>query len=137
MGGPVRGVSNVTFLIFIRMFLNKCPLTTIISMNVYFDPHYHMRVGAAIRSLREQRYLVIGTGGAVHNLYWNHWVLMVEHRDNFAYVVPLKTPLREFRQSIEDVVTSNRGPALRRDVTRLMKHPRYRDAYGTDDDFMA
>jgi aromatic ring-opening dioxygenase catalytic subunit (LigB family) len=43
----------------------------------------------------------------------------------------------EFRQSVEDVMTRNAGPNLRRAVTRLMKHPQYRDAHGTDDHFMA
>lgn len=126
-----------TFLILIRMFPEKCPPTTIISMNAYFDPHYHMRVGATIRPLREQGYLIIGTGGAVHNLYRNVWGPMIQYRDNFAQIMPPEKPLLEFRQSVEDVFTSNRGPALRRAVTRLMKHPQFRDAHGTDDHFMA
>ncbi|CAI4214080.1 unnamed protein product [Parascedosporium putredinis] len=43
----------------------------------------------------------------------------------------------EFRQAVEDVVRNNSGPALRRAMTRLMKHPMYRDAHATDDHFMA
>lgn len=43
----------------------------------------------------------------------------------------------EFRQALEDAVLKHRGPELRRAMTRLMKHPRYRDAHGTDDHFMA
>lgn len=35
-----------TFLILIRMFPNRCPPTTIVSMNARFDPHYHMKIGA-------------------------------------------------------------------------------------------
>ena len=57
-----------TFLILIRMFPGGCPPTTIISMNARFDPHFHVKVGSAIRPLRNEGYLVIGTGGAVHNL---------------------------------------------------------------------
>ncbi|KAH9842196.1 LigB subunit of an aromatic-ring-opening dioxygenase LigAB [Teratosphaeria destructans] len=126
-----------TFLILIRMFPAGCPPTTIVSMNAYFDPHYHMRVGVALRPLREQGYLVIGSGGAIHNLYRNVWEPMVYYRDNFAQVIPPAKPLLEFRQSVEDVFTRNKGPALRNAVTRLMKHPNFRDAHGTDDHFMA
>lgn len=126
-----------TFLILIRMFPDGCPPTTIVSMNASYDPHYHMRVGACLRPLREQGYLVIGTGGAVHNLYRNMWDPMVKYRDNFAQIAPPEKTLLEFRQSVEDALCRNRGPRLRRAVTRLMKHPLYRDAHGTDDHFMA
>ena len=126
-----------TFLILIRMFPDRCPPTTIISMNAKFDPHYHMRVGAALRHFREENYLMVGTGGTVHNLYRNVWEPMINYRDNFAQVVPPEKPMLEFRQSVEDVFTHNRGPALRRAITRLMKHPHYRDAHGTDDHFMS
>ncbi|GAB7351464.1 hypothetical protein MBLNU459_g2124t1 [Dothideomycetes sp. NU459] len=126
-----------TFLILIRMFPEKCPPTTIVSMNASYDPHFHMRVGAALRPLREDGYLLIGTGGAVHNLYRNVWEPMILYRDNFAQVHPPEKPMLEFRQSVEDCMTQNRGPALRRAITRLMKHPHYRDAHGTDDHFMS
>lgn len=49
----------------------------------------------------------------------------------------LLTPACRFRQAFEDVVTKNSGPALRRGLTRLLKHPQYRDAQGTDDHFMS
>ncbi|KAJ9632337.1 hypothetical protein H2203_000742 [Taxawa tesnikishii (nom. ined.)] len=126
-----------TFLISIRMFPNGCPPTVIVSMNSHYDPHFHMRVGAALRPLREEGYLLIGTGGAVHNLYRNVWWPMLQYRDNFAQPTPPEQCMLEFRQSVEDVITQNRGPALRRAITRLMKHPMYRDAHATDDHFMA
>lgn len=126
-----------TFLILIRMFPGGCPPTTIVSMNAHFDPHYHMKVGSTLRSFRDQGYLLIGTGGAVHNLYRNYWEPMVKYRDNFAQVKPPEPQMMEFRQSVEDCFTQNRGPALRRAITRLMKHPQYRDAHGTDDHFMS
>ena len=34
-------------------------------------------------------------------------------------------------------MTKNTGPALRRGLTRLMKHPQFRDAHATDDHFMS
>ncbi|KAK3082189.1 hypothetical protein LTS18_013073 [Coniosporium uncinatum] len=126
-----------TYLILIRMFPDKCPPTTIVSLNARFDPHFHMRVGAALRPLREQGYLLIGTGGAVHNLYRNVWQPMVKYSDNFAQETPPGDWAMEFRQAVEDAIQGNSGPELRRAVTRLMKHPRFRDAHATDDHFMA
>jgi len=131
------GQIHDTYLILIRMFPAKCPPTTIISMNARFDPHFHMKVGSTIRPLRHEGYLVIGTGGAVHNLYRNKWGPMLQYRDNFAQETPPEGWALEFRQSVEDAMTNNRGPSLRRAITRLMKHPLYRDAHGTDDHFMS
>ncbi|KAH6957386.1 Extradiol ring-cleavage dioxygenase, class III enzyme, subunit B [Fusarium avenaceum] len=127
-----------TFLIVIRMFPHCVPLpTTIVSMNARYDPHLHAKIGAALRPLRFEDTLIIGSGGSVHNLYQNHWYQMLTYRDNFAQPVPPGDWALEFRQSVEDAVTQNTGPALRRAATRLMKHPRYKEAHGTDDHFMA
>ncbi len=118
------------------MFPNGCPPTTLISTNARYDPHTHMRIGAALRPLRRENYLILGSGGAVHNLYRNHWMPMLRFSDNFAQERPPEAWALEFRQAVEDVVRNNSGPALRRAMTRLMKHPLYRDAHGTDDHFM-
>lgn len=131
-----------TYLILIRMFPNGCPPTTIISMNGRFEPHYHSRIGSILAPLREENYLLIGTGGAVHNLYRNHWLQMLRYSDNLAQPYPPESAMLEFRQSVEDVFVRNCGSgrkkgALTSGVTRLMKHPQYRDAHGTDDHFMA
>ncbi|KAK2734069.1 hypothetical protein FQN55_002937 [Onygenales sp. PD_40] len=126
-----------TYLILIRMFPDKCPPSTIISMNSRYDPHFHLKIGSALRPLRNESYLLIGTGGAVHNLYRNKWGPMLLYSDNFAQETPPEPWALGFRQAVEDVVTKNSGPKLRRAMTRLMKHPLYRDAHGTDDHFMA
>jgi len=126
-----------TFLILIRMFPAKCPPTTIVSMNARFDPHFHMHVGSTLRKLRAEGYLLIGTGGAVHNLYRNVWAPMLQYRDNFAQPTPPEPWALAFRQSFEDCMLRTRGPALRRSITRLMKHPQFRDAHATDDHFMS
>ncbi|ORY19319.1 Extradiol ring-cleavage dioxygenase, class III enzyme, subunit B [Clohesyomyces aquaticus] len=127
-----------TYLILVRMFPEKCPPTTIISMNARFDPHFHARVGQILRPLRKEGYLFIGTGGAVHNLYRNNWKQMLLYTDNFAMPMPPDPAMLEFRQSVEDVFLRNGGGrGLKAGVTRLMKHPLFRDAHGTDDHFMA
>ena len=129
-----------TFLILIRMFPAGCPPTTIVSMNARYDPHYHMKVGSALRDLRKEgnKTLFIGTGGAVHNLYRNKWAPMLKYRDTFAMLTPPEDWAMEFRQEVQDALTkSGGGPALRRAVTMLMKMPMYREAHATDDHFMA
>ncbi|CAG9944520.1 unnamed protein product [Clonostachys rosea f. rosea IK726] len=136
-GNPTFDWIHDTYLILIRMFPDRCPPTTLISMNARFDPHYHVKVGQTLRSLRREGYLIIGSGGSVHNLYRNHWGSMLRYSDNFAQEVPPEYWALEFRQAFEDVVTKNSGPQLRRAVTRLMKNPLYRDAHPTDDHFMA
>ncbi|KAL4876678.1 Extradiol ring-cleavage dioxygenase, class III enzyme, subunit B [Aspergillus karnatakaensis] len=136
-GNPTFDWIHDVYLILIHMFPSQSPPTTIISMNASYDPHYHMAVGSALRPLRAENYLLIGTGGAVHNLYRNRWAPMLRFRDNFAMETPPEDWALEFRQAVEDVITKNSGPRLRRAMTRLMKHPRYRDAHATDDHFMA
>ncbi|CAG9951280.1 unnamed protein product [Clonostachys rosea f. rosea IK726] len=127
-----------TYLIIIRMFPHCLPLpTTIVSMNARYDPHLHAKIGACLRPLRYEDTVIIGSGGSVHNLYQNHWYQMLKYRDNFAQPVPPGNWALEFRQAVEDAVTQNKGPSLRRAATRLMKHPRYKEAHGTDDHFMA
>lgn len=74
----------------------------------------------------------------MHNLYRNHWSQMLLYSDNFAMPSPPDAPMLEFRQSVEDVFTRNGGGRrLKAAVTRLMKHPLFREAHGTDDHFMA
>ena len=151
------------YLILIRMFPAGSPPTTIISMNARYDPHYHMRVGSALASLRDpkEKTLFIGTGGAVHNLYRNQWAPMLQYRDNFGFATPPEKWALDFRQEFADAfipgsvpappssypkgklqpgqikrVGKSGGPGLRRRVTALMKIPGYRDAHGTDDHFM-
>ncbi|KAI9713024.1 MAG: hypothetical protein M1820_001009 [Bogoriella megaspora] len=128
-----------TYLILIRMFPSKCPPTTIVSMNARYDPHFHMRIGSALRPLRKEgNTLFIGTGGAVHNLYRNKWAPMLKYRDTFAMLTPPENWALEFRQEVLDAFTKARGgPELRRAVTMLMKMPLYREAHATDDHFMA
>lgn len=125
------------YLILIRMFPHGCPPTTIISLNARYDPHFHTKIGSVLRPLRRENYLLIGTGGAVHNLYQNRWSPMLRFRDNFAMETPPEPWALEFRQAVEDVILKTSGPRLRRAMTRLMKHPQYRDAHATDDHFMA
>jgi aromatic ring-opening dioxygenase catalytic subunit (LigB family) len=149
------------YLILVRMFPKGCPPTTILSTNSHYDPHFHLSVGAALRPLRapQHKTLFIGTGGSVHNLFRNVWGPMLRFRDNFAQPTPPEPWAMDFRQEVIDTFCAGYeervpvdddgygrvihskggvgGPLLRRKATSLMKHPKYRDAHGTDDHFMA
>jgi len=103
------------------MFPDCLPLpTTIVSMNARYDPHFHLKIGAALRPMRYEDTLIIGSGGSVHNLYRNHWYHMALYKDNFAQPVPPEPWALQFRQAVEDVITENNGLELRRAITRLM-----------------
>jgi aromatic ring-opening dioxygenase catalytic subunit (LigB family) len=126
-----------TFPMLIRMFPDGCPPVTIISQNSYFEPHFHVEIGRVLRPLRKEGYLIIGSGGGVHNLYKVHWKYNWKYRDTFAQEVPPDASNLEFRQALEDAHCKNgAGPDFKRAVVRLMKHPNYRDAHGTDDHYM-
>ncbi|CAG8918564.1 unnamed protein product [Penicillium salamii] len=125
------------YLILIRTFPGGCPPTTVISMNARFDPHYHMRVGAALRPLRKENVLFIGSGGTVHNLYRNVWWPLLRYADNFAMPTPPGDWALDFRQEFEDAMCKSSGPLLRKSITMLMKIPKYREAHATDDHIMS
>jgi aromatic ring-opening dioxygenase catalytic subunit (LigB family) len=126
------------FMVLIRMFPDskKCPPVTVLSTNARYDPYYHVKVGAVLRPLRKEGYLLVGTGGAIHNLYRNRWTEMLLYRESLGQETPPEKWALAFRQAVEDVVSQNRGPALRKAVVRLMQHPMYREAQPTDDHFM-
>ncbi|KAF5614088.1 dioxygenase [Fusarium sp. NRRL 25303] len=127
-----------TFSVLIRMFPNHVPPpTVVISCNGFFDPQLHGKVGAALRPLRYEDTLIIGSAGTVHNLYRAHWWELMMYTDNRAMKRPPEDWAMQFRQLMEDAVLNNRGPHLRRALSRLMKHPLFRDAHGTDDHFVA
>jgi hypothetical protein len=74
---------------------------------------------------------LIGSGGAVHNLYRNNWHQVIMYRDHLAQERPPEQWAIDFGEAFSDVVTNNTGPALRRGLARLMQHPQYRDAVST------
>ncbi|GJN88254.1 hypothetical protein Rhopal_001219-T1 [Rhodotorula paludigena] len=108
------------FLVLNWMFPKRSPPVTVISTNAYYDPYLHTAIGAA---------------GTVHNLYRNAWDNIILYRDNFAQTRPPQQWALDFRNETVDAFTKNTGPALRRAAMRLMRHPLFRDAHGTDDHY--
>ncbi|KAH0288231.1 extradiol ring-cleavage dioxygenase class iii protein-like protein subunit B [Aureobasidium namibiae CBS 147.97] len=122
----------------VGMFGDKCPPTVIISQNSYWDPWFHARIGTAVRSLRQEGYLIIGSGGGTHNLYRTEWHYALKYRDVFAMESPPDSTNLEFRQALQDVICkTGGGPELKRGLCRLMKHPYFRDAHGTDEHYVS
>ena len=126
------------------MFPKKCPPATLISLNSKYDPSFHSRIGRLLAPLRDDDILIIGSGGTVHNLYRNNWPQIILHRNNFAQETPPESWALQFRQAVFDVLTKrNQGEAdkdgrdLRESAVRLMHHPLFREAHGTDDHYMA
>lgn len=102
---------------------------TVISSNAYFEPHKHLEVGLAVSHLRNQRCLVIGSGGAVHNLYRLHYGSAVFWRDTFKQEREPEQWALDFGQAVADTVEAYSGPRLRRALMQLMESPQYRDAH--------
>ncbi len=123
------------------MFPKKCPPCTLISLNNRYDPSFHSYIGKLLKPLRDEGILLLGTGGAVHNLFRNNWPQIVVGKNNFAQEAPPDEWALDFRQAMEDVVTKrpedDDGTQLREGIVRLMHHPLYRDAHGTDEHYMA
>ncbi|PWY90706.1 LigB subunit of an aromatic-ring-opening dioxygenase LigAB [Aspergillus heteromorphus CBS 117.55] len=143
------------------------PPVTILSTPITpTSPHFHLLTGQALRLLRQENYLLLSTGGTVHNLYRNRWMSLLRYRDSLAQETPPEGWALEFRGAVEDVFTRNidftevydctnkknddddnagmwksgtgrgRSAGLAGRVMRLMKHPRFREAHATDEHFL-
>jgi len=102
---------------------------TIVSSNSFFDPHEHLRLGAALSHLRSKGCLILGSGGAVHNLYRNDFGPGVFWRHTMAQTREPEQWALDFGQAFSDAVSYNSGPQLRRALIQMMYSPQYRDAH--------
>lgn len=117
------------------MFPTDCPPCTLISLNTRYDPHFHSYIGRLLGHLRDEDILLLGTGGAVHNLYRNNWPQVVFYRNCFAQTKPPEQWALDFRRALEDLMTKScrddedNGQALREgELLRLF----WRLGRGTD-----
>ncbi|CAK7225462.1 hypothetical protein SBRCBS47491_005898 [Sporothrix bragantina] len=117
------------------MFPDGTPPATVVSLNARYNPVFHVRIGMALAKLRSEGILIVGTGGAVHNLYRNNWVPMLSKGDNFQVgSTPAKWAI-DFERAVSDVIKNNQGPALAGALVRLTRSPGYKAAHPTDDHF--
>ncbi|WOO78223.1 4,5-DOPA dioxygenase extradiol [Vanrija pseudolonga] len=108
----------------------------VVSHNARCDPGFHLRMGEALRPLRFRKTLLLGSGGGVHNLYRNNWPQIVFRRDSAAQGRPPEQWAIDFSEGLTSVVVQNSGPGLRRGISRLMSHPQFRNAHGTDEHYI-
>ena len=89
------------------MFPAGTPPTTVVSLNARFNPAFHAKIGIALSKLRQQGVLIVGTGGAVHNLYRNNWLPMLRSGDNFQPNMKPAQWALDFAHAVTEVVKNN------------------------------
>lgn len=102
---------------------------SIISTNGFFDPHQNLALGTALSHLRDEKCLIIGSGGAVHNLYRLNYSSAIFWKDTFAQEREPEQWAIDFGQAVTDSIRRYSGPKLRRALVSLMESPQYRDAH--------
>jgi 4,5-DOPA dioxygenase extradiol len=63
-----RGLDHGSWVLLQNMFPQSELPCIQLSLHTSLDPSFHVRLGQALKSLRDQGCLIIGSGGAVHNL---------------------------------------------------------------------
>ncbi|KAF8797478.1 catalytic LigB subunit of aromatic ring-opening dioxygenase [Phlegmacium glaucopus] len=113
-----------------------CPPMTVMSVNGRFDPHFHLKIGQALRSLRKERILLMGTGGGIHNLYTLSWHHIIFYQDTTARTKPIEKFAAEFATSMKESCVRNSGPRLGNALCRLLKHPHFLKCNPTPEHFL-
>lgn len=137
------------------MFPSGTPPATVVSLNARFKPSFHVKIGMALGKLRGEGILIVGSGGAVHNLYRNNWLPMLRSGDNFQQNKKPAQWALDFGSAVMEVIKNNevsssaahglpsigftdtvqQGPSLSGGLIRLTQHPKYKDAHPTDDHY--
>ena len=86
------------------MFPEGTPPATVVSLNARYNPVFHVRIGEALSELRKEGILIVGTGGAVHNLYRNNWLPMLCRGDNFQEGCTPAKWATAFERTVSDVI---------------------------------
>jgi aromatic ring-opening dioxygenase catalytic subunit (LigB family) len=89
------------------MFPEGAPPATVISLNEPFNPGFHVRIWRALVELMKEGVMIVGTGGAVHNLYRNNWLPMLAKGDNFQLGRAHADWAIDFERTVSDVISSN------------------------------
>jgi len=115
---------------------STCPPMTVMSVNGRFDPHLHLKIGQALRSLRKERILLMGTGGGIHNLYDLSWHHIIFYQDSTARTKPIEKFAADFAVSMRESCVRNSGPKLGGALCRLLKHPHFVKCNPTPEHFL-
>lgn len=117
------------------MFRENTPPITTLSLNARYDPVFHVRMGRALRSLREEGILIMASGCIVHNIFRANPIPVALKRDSLQKgSIPAKWATK-FEQSVYDVIASNTGSELAGALVRLTQSPHYLDAHPSNDHY--
>ncbi|KAF4215928.1 hypothetical protein CNMCM5878_007659 [Aspergillus fumigatiaffinis] len=109
--------------------------STTVSLNGRYDPVFHVRMGRALRPLREQGILIIGSGATVHNIFRANWIPAVLSMDHFQIGTTPAKWAADFDQSIYDLVEGTTGSRLAGALVRLTESPYYVDCHPSNDHY--
>jgi 4,5-DOPA dioxygenase extradiol len=105
--------------------------TLALSLHASNDPQVHISVGQALRVLRDEGVLLVGSGGVTHN--------QGVFREGFFARADVATPL-PFSKAYDDwvtgVLTSSTGPARLDALAAFEEHPLARQAHPTTEHFL-
>lgn len=94
------------------MFPDGTPPATSISLNARYNPVFHVKVGQALRDLRKEGILIVGSGSIVHNLFRANWLPFISGvlRGTWNTLQPDYKPEKwalEFERAVRDTIMSN------------------------------
>ncbi|KAI5859645.1 Extradiol ring-cleavage dioxygenase, class III enzyme, subunit B [Durotheca rogersii] len=91
------------------LFPEGTPPATSVSLNTRYDPIFHVKIGEALRPLRKENVLGIGSGSIVHNLFRAAWLpFLLSGGRNTA--LPSYKPERwalSFERAVRDTIEFN------------------------------
>lgn len=115
----------------------QCPPMALISVNGRYDAHFHLKIGQALRSLRHERVLLMGSGGGIHNLYRLYWHHIIVHKDTMRRTQPITEYAGDFAASMRSSCTDVQpGPQLGASLCRLLSHPHFYKCNPTAEHFL-
>ncbi|KAF5021358.1 hypothetical protein F66182_6603 [Fusarium sp. NRRL 66182] len=111
------------------------PPVTTVSLNARYDPVFHVKMGRALRRLRQEGILIIASGAIVHNIFRGNHLRLLLKNDNLQKDLSPAKWSTDFEQAIYDIITSNTGPELAGNLVQLTQSPLYPLAHPTPDHF--
>ncbi|KAL6165456.1 hypothetical protein ACJQWK_08682 [Exserohilum turcicum] len=119
------------------MFPEGNPPATCVSINARYDPIVHIKLGRALRPLRSEGILIVGSGAITHNLFRASWAPVLRSGLRTAYHPNYKPEkwVLDFERAVRDSIMFNSGPRLAGALVRLLDHPCYKLAHPSDDHF--
>lgn len=100
---PSRGLDHGVWVPLVLMYSEADTPVVQLSVQTELDPQHHLNVGRALRPLRERGVLILGSGGATHNLPEIHQYKVESPPPEYAVA---------FDTWLEEAITQGREDAL-------------------------